>query len=414
MYATEEQRNRVSILRLQNACFKHAMLLKLLIQGQLKSLTSRKFFGSYYLSLTKHAPEKHRIVSGRTSNTEKEEATFNSIKLATNFASNHHLNKIITNALIRLQEKDALNENQTTPERESKITKMYGSIKGNFKNTVTSFHWVKKYKRQYRCLLKSIADYLTDEGKWWKEVEDGVKFFDVDNIPHNSKLLVSHFRSTAIRRERTEVSSCWISAIQQMHTQIPGYSIEVDENQQQVVFLQTLDYFKTLGKTREMKTDLGKSIKSTRSSMMLVTSIGTSRPCNILDSPNALSQRSHGSNNNSSTCSTQQYIDFTNDTSDISFTDNIAANNAKKHPHATSTPVSKRNESEEVISFIPNLPVGKTAQDKYSKSSAKLMKLFGNSEFLKRFDIARKNVIKTKVYQISLYIKQRWLKLKSN
>ena len=83
-------------------------------------------------------------------------------------------------------------------------------------------------------------------------------------------------------------------------------------------------------------------------------------------------------------------------------------------PHATSTPVSKRNESEEVISFIPNLPVGKTAQDKYSKSSAKLMKLFGNSEFLKRFDIARKNVIKTKVYHISLYIKQRWLKLKSN
>ena len=382
------------------------MLLKLLIQGQLKSLTSRKFFGSYYLSLTKHAPEQHRTVSGRTSNTEKEEATFNSNKLATNFASNHHPNNI-TNALIRLQEKDALNENQTTPERESKITKMYGSIKGNFKNTVTSFYWIKRYKRQYRCLLKSIADYLTDEGKSWKEVEDGVKFFDVDNIPHNSKLLVSHFRSTAIRRELAEVSSCWISGIQQMHTQIPGYSIEVDENQQQVVFLQTLDYFRTLRKTTEVKTDLDKSIKSTRSSMMLVTSIGTSPPCKILDSPNALSQRSHGSNNNSSICSTQQYIDFTNDTSDISFIDNIAANNAKKHPQATSTPVSKRNESEEVISFIPNLSVGKTAQDKYSKSSAKLMKLFGDSEFLKRFDIAWKNVKKTKVYQISLYIKQR-------
>ena len=194
LYATEEQTNRVSILLLQNVCFKHAMLLKLHIQGQLKSLTSRKFFGSFYHSLTKHAPEQHRIVSGRTSNTEKEKATFNSIKVATNLASNHHPNKIIANALIRLQAKDALNENQTTPERESKITKMYGSIKGTFENTVTSFHWVKKYKRQYRCLLKSIADYLTDEGKWWKEVEDGVEFFDVDNIPHNSKLLVSHFR----------------------------------------------------------------------------------------------------------------------------------------------------------------------------------------------------------------------------
>ena len=343
-------------------------------------------------------------MSGRTSNTEKEEATFNSIKVATNLASNRHPNNIIANALIRLQAKDALNENQTTPERESKITKMYGSIKGNFKNTVISFHWIKKYKRQYQCLLKSIADYLTDEGKWWKEVEDGVKFFDVDNIPHNSKLLVSHFRSTAIRRERTEVSSCWISAIQQMHTQIPGYSIEVDENQQQVVFLQTLDYFRTLGKTSEMKTDLDKSIKSTRSSIMLVTSIDTSPPCIILDSPNALSQRSHASNNNSSICSTKQYIDFTNDTSDISFTDNIAASNVKKHPHATSTPESKRNKSEEVLSFIPNLPGGKTAQAKYSKSSAKLMKLSGDSEFVKRFDIAPKNVKKPKsISNITIY-----------
>ena len=93
-----------------------------------------------------------------------------------------------------------------------------------------------------------------------------------------------------------------------------------------------LDYFKTLGKTSEMKTDLDKSIKSTRSSMMLVTSIDTSPVCNILDSSNALSKRSHGSNNNSSICSTQQYIDFTNDASNMSFTDNIATNNAKKQP----------------------------------------------------------------------------------
>ena len=105
-------------------------------------------------------------MSGRTSNTEKEEATFNSIKVATNLASNRHPSNIIANALIRLQAKDALNENQATPKRDSKVTKMYGSIKGNFKNTVISFHWIKKYKHQYQCLLKSIADYLRDEGKW--------------------------------------------------------------------------------------------------------------------------------------------------------------------------------------------------------------------------------------------------------
>ena len=91
---------------------------------------------------------------------------------------------------MRFQAQDALSKNQTTPERELKITKMYGSTKGSFKNTFTFFHCIKKYKWQYKCLLKSIADYLTDEGRWWNKVEDAVEFFNVDNIPHNSKLLV--------------------------------------------------------------------------------------------------------------------------------------------------------------------------------------------------------------------------------
>ena len=59
-------------------------------------------------------------------------------------------------------------------------------------------------------------------------------------------------------------------------------------------------------------------------------------------------------------------------------------------------PVSKRNENEKVISLIPNLPGGKTAQAKYLKSSDKLMKQFGNSKFVKEVDIAWKNVNKNK------------------
>ena len=75
LYATDQHRNRASILRLQNICFKHAMLLKIHLQVCLKSLTSRKLFGSYYHSLIIHAPQQYRLVSGRTSNTESEEAT---------------------------------------------------------------------------------------------------------------------------------------------------------------------------------------------------------------------------------------------------------------------------------------------------------------------------------------------------
>ena len=106
LYATDQHRNRVFILRLDNICFKHAMLLKIHLQGCLKPLTSRKFFGSYYHSLFIHAPQQYRLVSGRTSNTENEEATFNAIKVATNLTSNHYPPNVIVNALIRLQAKD--------------------------------------------------------------------------------------------------------------------------------------------------------------------------------------------------------------------------------------------------------------------------------------------------------------------
>ena len=122
-----------------------------------------------------------------------------------------------------------------------------------------------------------------------------------------------------------------------------------------------LDYFKTLGKTSEMKTDLDKSIKSTRSSMMLVTSIDTSPVCNILDSPNALSKGPMeatiilvSAQHNSTLISQMMQVTCL---SLIILLPTMPRNT----PHATSTPVSKRNESEEVISFIPNLPGGKTA-----------------------------------------------------
>ena len=84
---------------------------------------------------------------------------------------------------------------------------MYNTIKQQFKNTIISFQWVKKYRRQYQCLLKSQADYLTDKGKWWRESREGIEFFYLNESPTNSKLLLSHFGSSNIKRELTEVNN---------------------------------------------------------------------------------------------------------------------------------------------------------------------------------------------------------------
>ena len=92
---------------------------------------------------------------------------------------------------------------------------------------------------------------------------------------------------------------------------------------------------------------------------MLVTSTDTRSTSTILDSPNAPLQEAHGSNNISRICLPLQYIEFTNDPRDIFFTKNIVTNNAKKHSQITLTPASKRNDTEEVISFIPIFKVSK-------------------------------------------------------
>ena len=89
-------------------------------------------------------------------------------------------------------------------------------------------------------------DYISDKGKWWRESRDGIEFFVLNESPTNSKLLFSHFRSSNIKRELTEVNNCWFEAFQNRDKLIPAYSIEIDsgENHTQSVLSTSFDHFK--------------------------------------------------------------------------------------------------------------------------------------------------------------------------
>ena len=154
-------------------------------------MTRRKFFGCYYHSLIKHSPEQYRILSGRLANTEREEATFNFMKVVTNLTSNHHPSNIIANAIIRMQAKNILNEGLADESKESALNKVYQSVKSTSKNTVIPYNWIKKYKYQYQCVIESQADCILDNERWWKETDDGIEFFDISNAPKTMQL--AHF-----------------------------------------------------------------------------------------------------------------------------------------------------------------------------------------------------------------------------
>ena len=109
------------------------MLLKIHFANKLKKLTERKFFGVYYHSLIIHARQQYRIISGRTANTEKEEAMFTTIKNNTNLTSNHHPYNIISNVIIRYQAKEKLEVNKINKEV-SVITELHQPIKKLQKN----------------------------------------------------------------------------------------------------------------------------------------------------------------------------------------------------------------------------------------------------------------------------------------
>ena len=84
IFLTEIQeipQSRQSVLCLYLILYIHMLLIKIIIRGKLRKLTARKCFGSYFHSLVRHSTLQYRIVSGRTANTEKKEATFNSLKI---------------------------------------------------------------------------------------------------------------------------------------------------------------------------------------------------------------------------------------------------------------------------------------------------------------------------------------------
>ena len=121
----------------------------------------------------KHSPQQYRIFSGRLANTEKEEATFNFIKKATNLASNHHPANVIANAMIKMEPRKIIMDGHSETEKtESKLTTIYQPIKSVLKNTIIPYTWITKYKYQYQFLLQSQADFRLKSvgGENWKMV----------------------------------------------------------------------------------------------------------------------------------------------------------------------------------------------------------------------------------------------------
>ena len=87
LYKEDKHRSPRLILCYHNSSWYHLTLCRSIIGFHLKKKTVRKFYGTYLHDLTAHTPLQLHLVSGRTSNAEEEERTFNTVKSIANTTS---------------------------------------------------------------------------------------------------------------------------------------------------------------------------------------------------------------------------------------------------------------------------------------------------------------------------------------
>ena len=141
LYFPDKNRNCILILRLYLRTFVFSMIIKIHLQGKSKTLTKWKFFGTYYHYLNRHTAEQYGLFPGTSTNTEKEEATFNKIKVYTNLSSNHYLENLILNAVIWLQVNEEFRQKSFSKKNDLSYT--YPPIKETFSNAMIPFAWIK-------------------------------------------------------------------------------------------------------------------------------------------------------------------------------------------------------------------------------------------------------------------------------
>ena len=213
--------------------------------GHIKSMSKRSFYGIYYQSLITHSAEQYRLFSGRSSNTEKEEAVFNTLKKFTNLTSNHHPDNVIYNALVRIQAHQILTANEEDKERNDEtFANLYQPIKQNLSNTIISFEWIEKHYSCYQALLEQIAEYLICDTKCWKETTMGILFLD-NEANKNLIIKIHNFRSSTIEDVNNYLRRCWNKCLENPNTLIPAFKIKMLNGEKwKTERLAALEYFR--------------------------------------------------------------------------------------------------------------------------------------------------------------------------
>ena len=241
-YSYDDNRTPAQILRLYNTTFKIGVLLKEIVNSNVKSpgMTHRKFYGIYYHDVTVHAPDAYRIVCLRSLLAENDERVFGDLRTIANHCSCLQPGKLIGRCLTKYGARkllDLQNMNMTTSflKQDSTISRAAKQLQTR-NDSIFTHEFIKENTVLWQAHCERIADFLLlGEGVWWVQTPNGILFFDKVKVPQNaSGPPLHHFRSCTLQNEKLYLADCWkqlIHRVQQGELEVPLVKIKVHDDQ---------------------------------------------------------------------------------------------------------------------------------------------------------------------------------------
>ena len=211
-YAKSNSRSPKQILCLYNQCFLFATFCRNVI-GVPTKLTSRKFFGSHFHSLTVHAPEILRLFSLSSIVTEQEERCFGDLRRISENTTNRQAKYICENAVLRFTYHQSMKEDSFSTQ-DSTIKKQAQLLPPGQNSTIQP-HIAVKRPVLLQAHLERIVDFLIPgEGVWWHWEENNLIFHDGPNEPaiHIEGPSPPHFRTSNMKTEHERLRKMWETA----------------------------------------------------------------------------------------------------------------------------------------------------------------------------------------------------------
>ncbi|XP_078609001.1 uncharacterized protein LOC144880606 [Branchiostoma floridae x Branchiostoma japonicum] len=213
-YSLEKERTPRQVLRLANQVYLHSIHLREVIGTKTKVITSRKLYGTYFHSLSTHAPILYRLVNLRSLNAEQQERLFNKLKGIYSTTSSRRPAEDVGMGMLRMQA-ELHQDSKLESRAESEVGALGRQLQVLIPEQNSLIPWYmlsrKDVRAHYQPHLERLADFLeSGEGVWWKKTESGIEFLDgPQEEDFKSSPPLHHFRSQTYKEEQKYLHNKW-------------------------------------------------------------------------------------------------------------------------------------------------------------------------------------------------------------